>query len=100
MTEHEIHRAVQYVTARTSYGHELVAAIVKTGFDELTAVASTSSQAFERDALFEYVCRWTMSRTRQPEPIVRDVLECAGRWLDDLYRTLAHENPDFLKDNI
>ena len=99
MTEQEIHRAVQYVTARTSYGREIVAPILKTGLEELAAVATTSTQSFERGTLLEYVCRWTMSRTQQPEPMVREVLECAGRWLDELYRTIAQENPDLLKGN-
>ena len=97
MTEEEIHRAVQYVTASTSYGREIVAALLKTGLEELAAVATTSIQSFERGALLEYVCRWTMARTQQPERMVGEGLECAGRWQDELYRTIAQENPDLLR---
>lgn len=97
MTENEVNRAIQYVTAATSYGRETVAGIIRTGFAELTALATTSSQAFEREALFEYVCRWTINRTGQPEPLVREVLGCAGRWLDELYETIAREHPELLK---
>jgi hypothetical protein len=97
MTEQELNRAVQYVTASTSYGRDMVADIITTGFAELAALADTSTQAFERDTLLEYVCRWTMVKTGQPETLVREVLGCAGRWLDDLYRDLAREHPELLK---
>ena len=95
MTDNEVNRAVQYVTARTSHGYDAVSAIIRTGLAELTAVAMTSSRTFQRDALLEYVCRWTMSRTGQPEPLVREVLGCASRWLDETYEALAREGrPD------
>lgn len=97
MTDQEINRAVQYVTASTSYGREAVAEIIRTGFTELSALAMTSAQPFDRTALLEYVCRWTMKRTGQPEPLVREVLGCAGRWLDELCETLARGTPDPLK---
>ena len=66
MTEQQIHRAVQYVTARTSYGREIVAAILKTGLEELAAVATTSTQSFERGALLEYSAagRWPEHNSR------------------------------------
>lgn len=95
MTDQEINRAVQYVVASTSYGRETVAQIVTTGLAELSAMAATSSMRFTRDTLLEYVCRWTMAKTGQPEPLVREVLGCAGRWLDELYEALAREHPEW-----
>lgn len=89
MNDHEINRAVQYVTASTSYGRETVATILKTGFGELTDLAVQSSRQFEREALLEYVSQWTIKRTGQPEPLVREVLSCAGRWLDEVYDELS-----------
>lgn len=92
MTEQEINRAIQYVTASTSYGRETIAGIVKTGLGELADCATHSSQRFDRGILLEYVCQWTMKKTGQPEPLVREILGCAGRWLDDVYEELAqHE---------
>ena len=97
MTENEINRAVQYVTASTSYGRKTVADIIRTGLSELTAVATTTSRSFTRETLVEYVCHWTMTRTGQPEPLVREVLGCAGRWLDGLYDSLAGQNSEWLE---
>lgn len=96
MTEQEIHRAVQYVTASTSYGRDTVAAILTTGLRELAELAVHSSRQFERDALLEYVSQWTIKRTGQPEPLVREVLGCAGRWLDEVYEEVANRQPDAL----
>lgn len=98
MTDQEINRAVQYVVASTSYGRETVAEIVTTGFSELAALAATSSKPFDRPTLLEYVCRWTMAKTGQPEPLVREVLGCAGRWLDELYDALAREHPEWQRE--
>lgn len=94
MTDQEINRAVQYVIASTSYGRDTVAQIITTGFAELSAMAATSSTQFDRATLLEYVCRWTMAKTGQPEPLVREVLGCAGRWLDELYDALMREHPE------
>lgn len=89
MTENEMNRAVQYVTAGTSYGRDTVDQIVRTGLAELEAVALTTTHRFEPEALEGYVCHWTIKRTGQPEPLVREVLGCAGRWLDDLYGAIS-----------
>ncbi|MBI4400894.1 MAG: hypothetical protein HY581_04615 [Nitrospirae bacterium] len=99
VTENEINRAVQYVTASTSHGRDTVSEIIRTGLAELAAMATTAPRQFGRDVLFEYVCRWTIKRTGQPEPLVREVLGCAGRWLDELYETISRENPDLLKES-
>jgi len=97
MNDQELNRAVQYVTASTSYSRETVAEIIQTGFAEMTALAATSTKAFERGTLLEYVCRWTIMRTGQPEHLVREVLGCAGRWLDDYYEQLAKQHPELTK---
>ena len=96
MTEQEINRVIQYVTASTAYGRELIAEIVHTGLGELVTLATQSSRHFDRDTLLEYVSQWTIRRTGQPEPLVREVLGCAGRWLDDLYEEVAQRRPESL----
>src|SRR5512145_2356974 len=96
MNDHEINRAVQYVTASTCYGRETVATILKTGFGELTDLALQSKRMFERDSLLEYVSQWTIRRTGQPEPLVREVLSCAGRWLDEVYEEVSKRQPESL----
>jgi hypothetical protein len=96
MTVQELNRAIQYVTASTSYGRETVAEILRTGLGELTTLAVNSTQPFGREVLLEYVCQWTIKRTGQSEPLVREVLGCAGRWLDDVYEDLAKRQPDLL----
>lgn len=93
MTDQEINRAIQYVTASTSYDRETVAGILKTDFGELEALATSTQRTFERDALMEYVCRWAMQRTGQPEPLVREILGCAGRWLDQMCDMVLGETP-------
>jgi hypothetical protein len=99
VTDNEMNRAIQYVTASTSYGRDAVAEIVRTGFAEIADLAGSGSKALDRAALLEYVCHWTMRRTGQPETMVREVLGCAGRWLDDLYETLLHHQPGLLEES-
>lgn len=94
MNDQEINRAVQYVTASTSYGRDTVANILKTGLGELTELAVQSTRQFERDDLLEYVSQWTIKRTGQPEPLVREVLGCAGRWLDEVYEEVSKRQPE------
>lgn len=96
MTGSEVNRAVQYVTASTSYGRETVAEVIRTGLAELTALATTSSLPAGRETILEYVCQWTIKRTGYPEPLVREVLGYAGRWLDEMYETIVREHPDLL----
>ncbi len=96
MTDQELNRAVQYVTASTSYGRDTVAEILKTGLSEMTSLATQSSERFERDVLVEYVCQWTIKQTGQPEPLVREILGCASRWLDEVYEEIAKRQPDAL----
>jgi hypothetical protein len=96
MTDQELNRAVQYVIASTSYGRDTVAEILKTGLSEMTSLAIQSSERFERDVILEYVCKWTIKRTGQPEPLVREILGCASRWLDEVYEEIAKRQPEVL----
>jgi hypothetical protein len=96
MTDQELNRAVQYVTASTSYGRETVECILKTGLSELTELAIQSTRNFEREALLEYVSQWTIKRTGQPEPLVREVLGCAGRWLDQVCEEVSKRQREAL----
>ena len=96
MTDQELNRAVQYVTASTSYGRDTVAEILETGLSELTSLAMQSSERFERDVLLEYVCQWTIKRTAQPEPLVREILGCASRWLDEVYEEITKRQAESL----
>ncbi len=96
MNDHELQRVVQYVTASTSYGKDMVAEILHIGLGELVTLATQSSRQFDRETLLEYVSQWTIRRTGQPEPLVREVLGCAGRWLDDLYEEVAQRRPESL----
>jgi hypothetical protein len=88
MTEQEINRAIQYVTAATSYGRDTVAEILRTGLSELSLLSIQSTRRFEREDLLGYLCQWTMKRTGHPEPLVREVLDGAGRWLDEVATAL------------
>jgi hypothetical protein len=96
MTNQELNRAVQYVTARTSYGRDMVADILATGLGEMTSLATQSSEQFERDVLLEYVCQWTIKRTGQSEPFVREILGCASRWLDEVYEEITKRQSEAL----
>ncbi|HRC45482.1 MAG TPA: hypothetical protein PLT27_15635 [Nitrospira sp.] len=89
MTEQEINRAIQYVTAATSYGRDTVAEILRTGLSELAQLSTQSTCRFEREDLMGYLCLWTMKRTGHPEPLVREVLDGAGRWLDEVATKVA-----------
>jgi len=96
MTDQELNRAVQYVTASTSYGRDTVVEILTTGLGEMTSLAMQSSEQFERDVLLEYVCQWTIKRTGQSEPLVREILGCASRWLDEVYEEISTRQPEAL----
>lgn len=96
MNDHELHRVVQYVTASTSYARDTVSDILHIGLGELSALAAHSTRPFEREALLEYVSQWTIKRTGQPEPLVREVLGCAGRWLDEVYDECVARQPEVL----
>ncbi len=94
MDQQEIQRITQYVTARTSYSRDIVEDIVQTGMEELTSLSQTATQTLDRQYVLEYICQWTMRRTQHPEPMIREVLECAGRWLDELCRTMAQKDSE------
>lgn len=94
MDQQEIHRITQYVTARTSYSRDVIEDIVQTGLEELTSLAQSSTQTFDRQHLLEYICQWTIRRTKHPEPMIREVLECSGRWLDDLCEKIDQKDSE------
>jgi hypothetical protein len=94
MNDHELHRIVQYVTASTSYARETVGDILRVGLRELSSLATHSTRSFDRETLLEYVSQWTIKQTGQPEPLVREVLGCAGRWLDEVADELAKRQPE------
>lgn len=62
----------------------------------MSAIASQPTRQFERATLLEYVSQWTINRTGQPEPLVREVLGCAGRWLDEVYEEVGKPQPEAL----
>jgi hypothetical protein len=97
MTEQEINRAIQYVTAATSYGRDTVAEILRTGLSELSVLSTQSTRRFEREDLLGYLCQWTMKRTGHPEPLVREVLDGAGRWMDEVAATLEKRREEQAK---
>lgn len=99
MNDQQLHRVVQYVTASTSYARDTVSDILHTGLGELVALAGHSTRSFEREALLEYVSQWTIKRTGQPEPLVREVLGCAGRWLDEVYDECVARQPEVLGES-
>jgi len=99
MTGQELNRAIQYVTASTSYSREIVAEILRTGLGELTTLATQSTHHFRRESLLEYVSQWTIKRTGYSEPLVREILGCAGRWLDEVYKEVAKRQPELLGDS-
>jgi hypothetical protein len=72
---------------------------MRTGFRELAALAAHSTKQFEREVLLEYVSQWTMKRTGQPEPLVREVLSCAGRWLDEVYDEIVKRQSEALRSS-
>jgi hypothetical protein len=92
MTDSELQRVIQYVTAQLSYGVPITSAVLHAGFCELQELAKTSRTALERDSILAYVCAYTVKKTGQPEPMVREILEAAGRWLDQLCQDLAQQN--------
>jgi hypothetical protein len=49
--------------------------------------------------LLEYVSQWTIKRTGQPEPLVREVLGFAGRWLDEVYEEVSRRPPESLSSS-
>jgi len=94
MTDQELNRAIQYVTASTSYSKDIVASVLRAGFDEMTVLAVHATCRFDRDSLMGYICQWSMKRTGQPEPLVREILDCAGRWLDEMSKSMPAEESE------
>lgn len=91
MNESELQKIIQYVTARLSYGLPETAEIIRTGFGELVDLAKTSTTTLERDAIVAYVCAYTVKKTGYSEPMVREVLEAGGRWLDQACKEFGRQ---------
>jgi len=89
MNDQELNRVIQYVTASTSYSRETVAEILRTGFDEMRAMAATTACQFNREDLLGYICHCTIKQTGHQEQLAREVLDGAGRWLDEVSRLVA-----------
>lgn len=83
MNIQEIQRLVQYVTARTNFSRPDIEGIIQTACAELSTLAQRSSQNSKRTDVLEYICQWTLKQTKQPETMIREVLECSGKWLDE-----------------
>lgn len=91
MTDQELNRAIQYVTASTSHSKDIVASVLRAGFDEMNALAVHATCRFDRENLMGYICQWSMKQTGQPEPLVREILDCARRWLDEMSKVMPTE---------
>lgn len=89
MTETELQRVIQYVTGRLSYGLPTTSEIIRTGFGELVDLAKTSTTKLDRDAILAYVCAYIIKKTGHPEPMVREILEAGGHWLDQTCEELG-----------
>ena len=96
MTPQEIQKVVQYVTVQTSYSREDIGIILETTFRELSSLAQTSSESLQRSHIVEYLTLWTIRQTGFPEPMIREILECAGRWLDALCQAIENHQPQLL----
>jgi len=82
MTDGELQRAIQYVTARLSYGLPLTSEVIKIGFGEIVALAKTTTTKLDRDDILAYICAYTVKKTGHSESLVREILEAGGQWLD------------------
>ncbi|MFO0767865.1 MAG: hypothetical protein U0231_13995 [Nitrospiraceae bacterium] len=76
MTEQEINRAIQYVTASTSYAKDTVGDILRTGLQELSILAAQSTRQFERKICWGTCASGRMRRTGHPERW------CAKSWTE------------------
>lgn len=94
MNTQELHRVIQYVTVQTSYSREDICLILETTFRELFSLAQTSSESFQRPHILEYLTIWTIRQTGFSEPMIREILDCAGRWLDDVCQTVEIHQPE------
>ena len=89
MTEPELQRVIQYITGQLSYGLPITSDVLRTGFGELAALAMTTTAKLDRESIVAYICAYTAKKTGHPEPMVREILESGGRWLDQACEALA-----------
>ena len=91
MTECELQRVIQYITGQLSYGLPATSEVLRTGFDELAELAKTTTAKLDRESILAYICAYTAKKTGHPEPMVREILEAGGRWLDQACDALARQ---------
>src|SRR5574338_445002 len=97
--EPDVSRSCPFSFTSLPSGEGMILSSGRAGLGELSALAAHSSRSFEREALLEYVSQWTIKRTGQPEPLVREVLGCAGRWLDEVYNECLDRQPEVLGES-
>ena len=91
MTEPELQRVIQYATGQLSYGLPITSEVLRTGFGELAELSKSEAGKLDRESILGYVCAYTVKKTGHSEPVVREILEAAGRWLDQVCDTLARQ---------
>jgi hypothetical protein len=91
MTEPELQRVIHYVTGQLSYGLPMTSEVIRIGFGEIVDLAKTSSTKLERDAILAYICAYTVKKTGYPEPLVHEILDAGGRWLDQACEAAAEQ---------
>lgn len=92
MTDPELQRIIQYAAGQLSYGLPITSEVLRTGFGELTDLAKTTLGKLDRDSILAYICAYTVKKTGHSEPMVKEILECGGRWLDQISDSLAQES--------
>jgi hypothetical protein len=91
MTETELQRVIQYVTGQLSYGLPVTSEVLRIGFEEIVELAKTSTAKLDRESILAYLCAYTVKKTGHPEPMVREILEAGGRWLDEAGEALGSQ---------
>jgi hypothetical protein len=94
MTETELQRVIQYVTGRLSYGLPTTSEVIRTGFGEIVELAKSSVARLDRESILGYLCAYTVKKTGHPEPLVREILEAGGRWLDQAGQALENQESE------
>lgn len=92
MTEPELQRVIQYITGQLSYGLPITSEVLRTGFGELAELAKSTTAKLDRESILTYICAYTVKKTAYPEPMVREILEAGGRWLNQVCEALAQES--------
>jgi hypothetical protein len=91
MTEPELQRVIQYATGQLSYGLPITSEVLRTGFGELAELTKTEAGKLDRDSILGYICAYTVKKTGHAEPMVREILQAGGRWLDEVCEAIARQ---------